>query len=52
MAKTKAPNLGTKRDSDHDLSPHELPTEVMPGDKPNYTIKERPQGVHSWHEQE
>src|SRR5258708_3937596 len=53
MAKTtKLPNLGTKRDSDDDLSPHELPVQWLPGDKPNYTITERGQLAHSWHESE
>jgi hypothetical protein len=53
MAKTtKLPNLGTKRDSDDDLSPHELPTVFLPGDKPPYTITDRGQLAHSWHEQE
>lgn len=52
MSKTKPPNLGTKRDSDHDLSPHELPTKVLPGDKPPYMITERGPMAHSWHESE
>jgi hypothetical protein len=50
MAKT--PNLGTKRASDHDLLPHELPTERVAGDKPPYQITERGQKAHSWHESE
>jgi hypothetical protein len=53
MAKTKAPpNLGTKRASDNDLSPHELPTEIKPGSKPNYQITTATPGVHSFYEQQ
>ena len=52
MAKTKTLNLGTKRDSDNDLLPHELATKVLPGDKPPYTITERGPLAHSWHESE
>jgi len=53
MAKTTKPlNLGTKRASDDDLSPMELPTTVLPGAKPNYTITERGTLSHSWRESE
>ena len=52
MAKTKLPNLGTRRDSDDNLSPEELATVRMAGDKPNYTITERGPLAHSWHESE
>jgi len=39
MAKNKAPqSLGTRRDTDHNLSPHELPTNRVPGELPRYQI--------------
>ncbi|HXE32786.1 MAG TPA: hypothetical protein VN087_02650 [Verrucomicrobiae bacterium] len=53
MAKTKLPNLGTKRDTDHDLSPHELPTNHTAGEKPPYTVQEGPAHQNqTWHESE
>jgi len=50
--KTKILNLGTKRESDHDLSPHELPTNRVPGEKPPYQITEGTPLVHSFREQQ
>src|SRR5467141_1633496 len=51
MAKTKSTlNLGTRRGSDNDLSPHELPTVRVAGEKPPYQITAAAPVVHSFRE--
>ncbi|SRR6266851_2782684 len=53
MAKMKIPNLGTRRDSDHDLSPHELPTNRTGDEKSSYILQEGPaHQQQTWHESE
>ena len=50
--KNATPNLGTHRDSDHVLSPQELPTVRVAGEKPPYQISAAVSVVHSFREQE